>query len=212
MSRKGLLLIISGFSGAGKGTVIRKLMEEGGYWLSVSATTRAPREGEEDGREYFFLTREEFEKRVEEGRFLEWAQFSGNYYGTPLDSALEHMEAGRDVILEIEAQGALQVKAKYPEAVLIFMVAPSMRELVRRLTGRGTESAEQVARRFNQAKNEIEKMHLYDFVVVNDDVEACAACIKGILEAMRERSCHKQELIDALREEAKTMEPPFSKA
>lgn len=166
MSDKGVLVVISGFSGAGKGTVVKRLMESGHYSLSISATTRAPRPGEQDGREYFFLSRQEFEQRIQEGRFLEWAEFSGNLYGTPKDYVLEQMEQGRDVILEIEAQGALQVKEQYADAGLIFLAAPTMTKLKERLTGRGTESAEQVERRLRQAVREIEQMHRYDFIVV----------------------------------------------
>ena len=171
MSDKGVLVVISGFSGAGKGTVVKRLMESGHYSLSISATTRAPRPGEQDGREYFFLSRQEFEQRIQEGRFLEWAEFSGNLYGTPKDYVLEQMEQGRDVILEIEAQGALQVKEQYADAGLIFLAAPSMTKLKERLTGRGTESEEQVERRLRQAVCEIEQMHRYDFIVVNDVLE-----------------------------------------
>lgn len=202
MSDKGVLVVISGFSGAGKGTVVKRLMESGHYSLSISATTRAPRPGEQDGREYFFLSRQEFEQRIQEGRFLEWAEFSGNLYGTPKDYVLEQMEQGRDVILEIEAQGALQVKEQYADAGLIFLAAPTMTKLKERLTGRGTESAEQVERRLRQAVREIEQMHRYDFIVVNDVLESCVARVQGIIDLLHDRSCQKEELIESLREEA----------
>ena len=194
--------MISGFSGAGKGTVVKRLMESGHYSLSISATTRAPRPGEQDGREYFFLSRQEFEQRIQEGRFLEWAEFSGNLYGTPKDYVLEQMEQGRDVILEIEAQGALQVKEQYADAGLIFLAAPTMTKLKERLTGRGTESAEQVERRLRQAVREIEQMHRYDFIVVNDVLESCVTRVQGIIDLLHDRSCQKEELIESLREEA----------
>lgn len=202
MSDKGVLVVISGFSGAGKGTVVKRLMESGHYSLSISATTRAPRPGEQDGREYFFLSRQEFEQRIQEGRFLEWAEFSGNLYGTPKDYVLEQMEQGRDVILEIEAQGALQVKEQYADAGLIFLAAPTMTKLKERLTGRGTESAEQVERRLRQAVREIEQMHRYDFIVVNDVLESCVTRVQEIIDLLHDRSCQKEELIESLREEA----------
>ena len=202
MSDKGVLVVISGFSGAGKGTVVKRLMESGHYSLSISATTRAPRPGAQDGREYFFLSRQEFEQRIQEGRFLEWAEFSGNLYGTPKDYVLEQMEQGRDVILEIEAQGALQVKEQYADAGLIFLAAPTMTKLKERLTGRGTESAEQVERRLRQAVREIEQMHRYDFIVVNDVLESCVTRVQGIIDLLHDRSCQKEELIESLREEA----------
>ena len=202
MSDKGVLVVISGFSGAGKGTVVKRLMESGHYSLSISATTRAPRPGEQDGREYFFLSRQEFEQRIQEGRFLEWAEFSGNLYGTPKDYVLEQMEQGRDVILEIEAQGALQVKEQYADAGLIFLAAPTMTKLKERLTGRVTESAEQVERRLRQAVREIEQMHRYDFIVVNDVLESCVTRVQGIIDLLHDRSCQKEELIESLREEA----------
>lgn len=202
MSDKGVLVVISGFSGAGKGTVVKRLMESGRFSLSISATTRAPRPGEQDGREYFFLSRQAFLQGVQEGRFLEWAEFSGNLYGTPKDYVLEQMEQGRDVILEIEAQGALQVKEQYADAGLIFLAAPSMSELKERLTGRGTESAEQVERRLRQAVSEIEQMHRYDFIVVNDILEDCVTRVQGIIDLLHDRSCQKEELIRSLREEA----------
>lgn len=205
MSDKGVLVVISGFSGAGKGTVVKRLVESGHFSLSISATTRAPRPGEQDGREYFFLSQQAFQQRIQEGRFLEWAEFSGNLYGTPKDYVLEQMKQGRDVILEIEAQGALQVKEQYADAGLIFLAAPSMSELKERLTRRGTESAEQVERRLRQAVGEIEQMYRYDFIVVNDVVESCVARVQGIIDLLHERSCQKEELIESLREEAKQL-------
>lgn len=202
MMRQGVLIVISGFSGAGKGTVVKRLMAEGTFGLSISATTRSPREGEVHGREYFFLSKDEFKQRIEEGRFLEWAEFSGNYYGTPKDYVLDQMHEGKDVILEIEAQGALQVKKQYPDAGLIFLVAPSMTLLKERLTGRGTENPEQVARRLNQARREIESMNEYDYIVVNDDLEECVDKVQQIIETLHERACEKQALIDSFRDEA----------
>lgn len=205
MSRHGLLVIISGFSGAGKGTIVNNLMKTGKYRLSISATTRSPREGEQDGREYFFISRKDFQQGIMENRFLEWAEFSGNFYGTPREYVMEQIKEGCDVILEIEPQGALQVKRKFPEARLIFLTAPSMSILKERLTGRGTETEEQVARRLSQARREIEKMHEYDYIVVNEDVAECTDKVEQIIEVMHERSCQKQDLISRFREEAKLM-------
>lgn len=206
MSRHGLLVIISGFSGAGKGTIVNNLMQTGKYRLSISATTRQPREGEQDGREYFFITREEFQQGIMDNRFLEWAEFSGNFYGTPREYVMEQIKNGLDVILEIEPQGALQVKRKFPEAGLIFLTAPSMKILRERLTGRGTETEEQVARRLSQARREIEKMHEYDYIVVNEDIAECTDKVEQIIEVMHERACQKQELISRFREEAKLLD------
>lgn len=152
---KGILVVVSGFSGAGKGTVMKRLMEKyDGYALSVSATTRKPRPGEEDGREYFFRTRDEFEKLIEEDALLEYARYVENYYGTPRSYVEEQLQAGRNVILEIEIQGAMKIKEKIPEALLVFVTPPTVEELERRLTGRGTETAQVIADRLARAGEE----------------------------------------------------------
>ena len=203
---EGLLIVISGFSGAGKGTIVRELLKTGRFWLSVSATTRAPREHEENGREYYFMSKEEFRERVEQNRFLEWAEFSGNYYGTPKDYALQHMAEGTDVILEIEAQGALQIKKQFPHAELIFLTPPSMAELAARLRGRGTETEAQIASRLAQARREVEQMHLYDYIVINDTVEACTGRVLGIISARHQSADRRRPLIDSLREEARELD------
>ena len=149
---KGILVVVSGFSGAGKGTVMKRLMEKyDDYALSVSATTRKPRPGEEDGREYFFRTRDEFEKLIEEDALLEYARYVENYYGTPRSYVEEQLQAGRNVILEIEIQGAMKIKEKIPEALLVFVTPPTVEELERRLTGRGTETAQVIADRLARA-------------------------------------------------------------
>ena len=156
---KGILVVVSGFSGAGKGTVMKRLMEKyDDYALSVSATTRKPRPGEEDGREYFFRTRDEFEKLIEEDALLEYAQYVENYYGTPRSYVEEQLQAGRNVILEIEIQGAMKIKEKIPEALLVFVTPPTVEELERRLTGRGTETAQVIADRLARAGEEAEGM------------------------------------------------------
>lgn len=169
---KGRLFVVSGPSGVGKGTVISKMMEKDpSLWKSVSATTRKPREGEVDGTDYFFVDRPDFERAAEGGGFLEWAEYSGNLYGTPASSVQAHLDAGENVILEIEVQGAMQVRKSAPEAVLVFVKPPSMDELERRLRGRGSESEEAVAARLEAARMELSREMEYDYVFVNDDVD-----------------------------------------
>ena len=166
MSR-GVLVVVSGFSGAGKGTIMKSLMAKyDNYALSVSATTRSPRPGEEDGREYFFRTREEFEEMIRQDQLIEYAQYVENYYGTPRTYVEEQLAAGRDVILEIEIQGARKIKKKFPEAVLVFVTAPSMAELKGRLVGRGTESQEVIRQRLARAAKEAEGVEEYDYLLV----------------------------------------------
>lgn len=179
--RKGLLTVISGPSGAGKGTVVGKLIESGNYALSVSATTRSPREGEKDGVNYYFKTREEFESMIDKGDFLEYAEFCGNYYGTPLPYVRQKMNEGKNIILEIEVKGAFQVKEKAPDAVLIFLAPPSMEELESRLRGRGTETEQVIRERLERAAEEMKLSDSYDYVVVNDTVEDAVEKINAIV-------------------------------
>lgn len=185
---KGLLIVVSGPSGAGKGTVMNKLIAGGGYALSVSATTRSPREGEQDGINYFFKTRDEFEKMIADNDFLEYAEFCGNYYGTPLPYVNQKLDEGKNVILEIEVKGAFQVKEKCPEAVLIFLAPPSMKELEERLVGRATESPEVIAERLARAMEELDLIDDYDYVVINDDVDEAVADIRSIVKAEQRRA------------------------
>lgn len=185
---KGLLIVVSGPSGAGKGTVMNKLIAGGDYALSVSATTRSPREGEQDGINYFFKTAEEFEKMIADNEFLEYARFCGNYYGTPLSYVNQKLDEGKNVILEIEVKGAFQVKEKCPEAVLIFLAPPSMKELEERLVGRGTESPEVIAERLARAMEELDLIDDYDYVVINDDVDEAVADIRSIVKAEQRRA------------------------
>lgn len=174
--RKGNLFVISGPSGAGKGTLVKRLLEEvSDCWVSVSATTRNPREGEVDGVHYLFKTREEFMGLVESDGLLEWAEYSGNCYGTPRASVEEHMAAGEQVILEIEVQGAMQVRQKLPEAHLVFIDPPSVEILEQRLRGRGTESEEVIARRMETALLELSRKSEYDYLLVNDELEAAVS-------------------------------------
>lgn len=193
--RTGRLIVIAGPSGAGKGTLIGRLLQlVPGLVLSVSATTRDKRRGEKDGREYFFLSRDQFALWIEEGRFLEWAEYAGNRYGTPAEAVHDNLAAGLDVILEIELQGAGEVLAHCPEAVMIYIVPPSLEELERRLRGRKTESEEAIVRRLARAKEElaeVEKKMLHDHsrlhhVIVNDDVNRAGERLARIIERIRE--------------------------
>lgn len=176
------LFVISGCSGVGKGTVLKEFMARNSedFMLSVSCTTRNPRPGEVDGVNYFFLTREEFEKAVEADKFLEYAQFAGNFYGTKKKFIKQKFEEGLNIILEIETQGALQVKKKMPEAVLIFIAPPSFEELENRLRGRNTEDEQTIQKRLDEVKIELERSKSYDYVVINDDLERAITEIEEI--------------------------------
>ena len=168
---KGVLTVVSGFSGAGKGTVMKRLLEKyENYALSISVTTRKPREGERDGIEYFFRTREEVEAMIQEDQLLEHAEYVGNYYGTPRFYVEDMLSQGKNVILEIEIQGAMKIKEKIPEAVLVFVTPPTIEELRSRLTGRGTETADVIASRLRRAAEESEGMDNYDYILINDQV------------------------------------------
>lgn len=183
---EGKLVVISGFSGAGKGTVVRRLMEEyGDYVLSVSMTTRQPRSGERNGVEYHFVTNEEFEELVRQDGFLEHAGYVNHYYGTPRAFAEQNMDAGRDVLLEIEVQGAMQIRERFPEAVLIFVSPENAQELERRLVGRETDSAENVTKRLRQALQEVSSVPEYPFLVFNNEVETCASDINFLIRGNR---------------------------
>ena len=187
--KKGLLIVISGASGTGKGTVCKELLaRERGVAFSVSATSRAPREGEQDGREYYFRTRAEFEAMIAEGAFLEYADVYGNYYGTPLAPIEARRSAGEDILLEIDTQGALKVMERCPDGTFIFLLPPSLEELRRRITGRGTESEESLARRLAAARDEIRLGRRYRYAVLNDTVEDATARIQTILTAERLRA------------------------
>lgn len=181
---KGILLVLSGPSGVGKGTVCAALRaRETEVVYSVSATTRSPRQGEEEGVNYFFRTREQFESMIESDDLLEWAEYCGNYYGTPREFVRRTLESGRDIILEIEVQGALKVREKFPEGVFIFLLPPSLDELESRITNRGTESEEVIVERMRTARDELQLIEHYDYAIVNDRVEAACDRIEAILTA-----------------------------
>ncbi|HEN9021269.1 TPA: guanylate kinase [Streptococcus agalactiae] len=185
MSERGLLIVFSGPSGVGKGTVRQEIFStpDHKFDYSVSMTTRPQRPGEVDGVDYFFRTREEFEALIKEGQMLEYAEYVGNYYGTPLSYVNETLDKGIDVFLEIEVQGALQVKSKVPDGVFIFLTPPDLEELEERLVGRGTDSPEVIAQRIERAKEEIALMREYDYAVVNDQVSLAAERVKRVIEA-----------------------------
>jgi guanylate kinase len=185
MKEKGLLIVLSGPSGVGKGTVRKEIFsqEDTQFEYSISMTTRLPREGEVDGVDYFFKSREEFERLIEQGKLLEYAEFVGNYYGTPEDYVRETINNGKDVFLEIEVQGAQQIRDKFPEGLFIFLAPPSLSELQNRITTRGTETEELILNRMTTARKEIEMMDLYDYVVENDTVENATDKIKSIVQA-----------------------------
>lgn len=200
---KGVLAVVSGFSGAGKGTVMKRLMEShDNYALSVSVTTREPREGEADGREYFFRTNEEVEEMIRRDQLLEHAKYVDHYYGTPRKYVEDMLAEGKDVILEIEIQGALQIKEKLPEAVLVFITPPSMEELKNRLTGRGSEEPEVIASRLSRASEEAEGIEKYDYILVNDRIDDCAETLHRIISSEHLRTQRNIEFINRIQEES----------
>ncbi len=203
--QRGLLIVLSGPSGVGKGTVRKELFSQPdtNYEYSISMTTRSPREGELDEVDYFFKTRTEFEELIERDQLLEYAEFVGNYYGTPLEYVNKMRDAGRDVFLEIEVQGAAQVRDKVPDGLFIFLAPPSLTELEERLVGRGTESDEVIASRLSAARQELEMMNLYDYVVENDEVENACDRINAIIIAEHcKRERVEKRYFDMLKENA----------
>ncbi|MGP1434442.1 MAG: guanylate kinase [Catonella sp.] len=203
MKRLGVLTVISGFSGVGKGTIVKKLVAEQDYALSISATSRLPREGEVHGREYFFLTRDEFHSMIESNGLIEWAEYVNNFYGTPKSYVEERLANGQDVILEIEPQGALKVKEQYPEAVLIFVVPPTAGELENRLVGRGTEEAGVIAKRLKRAAEETEYIANYEYIVVNDDLNDAVNDIHYIIQAASHKRERTEEFLNVLKDDLK---------
>jgi guanylate kinase len=206
MKRKGIIIVISGFSGAGKGTIMKALTAKyDQYALSVSATTRDPRPGEVNGREYFFVSNEEFEKLIEEDGLIEHAGYVDHYYGTPRKFVEDKLNAGIDVILEIEIQGALQIKAQYKDAVLLFIMPPSAAELKKRLTGRGTETQEVIQQRLKRAVEESVGIEEYDYIVINDKLEECVENVHNIISSAHCTPDRNQDFIDTIRKELKEL-------
>ena len=199
MSGKGLLVVLSGPSGAGKDTVLKSLMQkEPGVRLSISATTRAPREGEEDGKDYFFLSRPRFEELVENGKMLEHAEYCGNFYGTPSEPIEAWQAEGCDVILEIEVQGGAQIKTKRPDCVSIFILPPSLEVLEKRLRRRGTDAEEAIQKRLATAKSEIAQAMHYDYVIINDDLEPAVEQVAEILRTEKLKTIRNHDFIERM--------------
>lgn len=202
MADRGILVVVSGFSGAGKGTLMKRLMEKyDNYALSVSATTRDPRPGEEHGREYFFHTKKEFEELILEDALIEYAQYVDNYYGTPKAYVEKQLNMGKDVILEIEIQGALKVKKKMPNTLLLFVTPPNAEELKHRLVNRGTESLEVIESRLSRASEEAKGMLEYDYILINDVIEDCVDNMHSIIQSQHDAVKNRQEFIKEITEE-----------
>lgn len=202
MADRGILVVVSGFSGAGKGTLMKRLMEKyDNYALSVSATTRDPRPGEEHGREYFFHTKKEFEELILEDALIEYAQYVDNYYGTPKAYVEKQLNMGKDVILEIEIQGALKVKKKIPNTLLLFVTPPNAEELKHRLVNRGTESMDVIESRLSRASEEAKGMSEYDYILINDVIEECVDNMHSIIQSQHDAVKNRQEFIKEITEE-----------
>lgn len=200
MKKRGLLIVVSGFAGSGKGTLIKRLTEDyEGYALSVSMTTRAPRPGEVHGREYFFVTKEEFLRKIEQNGLIEYASYVENYYGTPRAYVEERIAEGKDVILEIEIQGALKVRERFPDAVLIFVLPPSVEELYGRLKGRGTETEEVIRKRMRRASEEVCAIEKYDYILINDEVEESVKKLHSLIGAAHDTPGRNEEFIRDIR-------------
>jgi guanylate kinase len=200
MKKQGTLVVVSGFAGTGKGTVMKELLRRyDSYALSISATTRNPRPGEVDGREYFFKTTEEFEQMIEKNEFVEYACYVGNYYGTPKKYVQEQLEAGKDVILEIEIQGALNIKSQFPNALLLFIAPPSADVLKARLVGRGTESEDVIEQRLARAVEESKGIENYDYLVVNDDLDECVETVHQMIQSAGWKMSRREADVEELR-------------
>ena len=203
MQTKGVLVVVSGFSGAGKGTVMKALLNKyDNYALSVSATTRNPRPGEENGREYFFLTESQFEDMIKNDELIEHARYVDHYYGTPKKYVEEKMAAGKDVILEIEIQGAMKIREKFPDTLLVFVCPPSMEELKNRLVGRGTETLDVINGRLRRAVEESRGMDKYDYLLINDDLEECVDTLHETIRCERMRTSRNHDFVSRIQKEA----------
>ncbi len=196
MKDKGILIVVSAPSGCGKGTILAEVLKDEKFFYSVSATTRSPRPGETDGVNYHFLKKEQFEELIASGGMLEYAQYCDNYYGTPRDKVMEKLGEGKHVILEIEVQGAMQIREKCPDAVFIFIAPPSVGELRNRLSGRGTETAEVIEKRVSEAAHEISFAEKYDYVIVNDRLEEAIEDFRTVVRAEELKSVNQKNIID----------------
>lgn len=205
MKHRGILLVVSGFSGAGKGTIVNALLNSyDNYALSVSMTTRSPRIGEENGKDYFFVTKEQFENTIEKEGFIEHACYCDHYYGTPRDYVEKQLDQGKDVILEIEIQGAMEVKKKFPSAVLLFVTPPSAKILKERLTARGTETTQEIEKRLKRAYEESDGIEKYDYIVINDDLNQCVNELHNIVTVAHNAPNRNEEFIKLIRDELKS--------
>lgn len=204
MNKQGILAVVSGFSGAGKGTILNRLIEKyDNYALSISATTRKPRCGETHGKEYFFLTTQQFEDMIDRDELIEHAKYVDNYYGTPREYVTSRLENGQDVILEIDLQGAMNVKKKFPEAVLIFITPPNGEELKKRLISRGTEDMDTIKARLSRAVEEAQGMDRYDYILINDEVEECVDAMHRLIDSQHSRTSNNTRLIEQIRQDVK---------
>ena len=203
MNGKGILIVVSGFSGSGKGTIMKELLTRYPdiYALSISATTRSPREGEANGREYFFVSKDKFEKMIAKGELIEYAKYVENYYGTPRGYVEKKLDEGRDVILEIEIQGALNVKKLFPDTLLLFVTPPGAEELRKRLVGRGTETMDVIQSRMDRACEEAEGMENYDYLIINDNLDNCVEEMHSIIRSEHCRSTRNREFIKKIKQD-----------
>ena len=208
---KGILVVVAGFSGAGKGTIMKNLTQKyDNYALSISATTRKPRPGEEDGKSYFFVSKDRFEEMIDRDELVEYAKYVDNYYGTPRKFVEDCLAEGKDVILEIEIQGALKIKKKFPDSLLIFMAPPSAEELRSRLIGRNTEDEETVNKRLSRAIVEAEGVEAYDYILVNADIDTCTEKLHNLIRASHDRAEVHLDLIEEIRKDLRRIEDATS--
>ena len=206
MKTKGVLIVVSGFSGAGKGTLMKKLVQSyDNYALSISMTTRSPRNGEVAGKDYFFISKEEFEGHIASDELIEYAGYVGNYYGTPKTYVEQKLKEGMDVILEIEIQGALKIKEKFPEALLLFVMPPSAKELKRRLLERGSETIEVIQKRLLRAIEEAKGIDNYEYIIINDDLDECICDMHHIIQSAKYKTDRNKVFIDNIRNELKDL-------